>query len=152
MGQVTNLFGFSAPAIFSTTTKVDEPTSSESELPPTLLSKTSEEVITEMKSLASDMDTEFEDVIIVHRDDHRSYPEEVMSLKDSLQNRSPWKCLHSEQLGFLVSLMGREVRAQGDRVFQEGALSPALTVVMSGELDLYKTVRILNRFQQQWPR
>lgn len=137
-GQVARLFGPSTPSIFGEATDASLEVSHQ--YGSLLTTRTPEEIVAAMDEISPHIDTEYENALIVHHEHHRKYPDEIMSLKDALCNRPPWKTLHSEQLGFLVSLMRREVRGPGDRIFQQAIPAPALIVVIFGEIDLFKSV------------
>lgn len=78
--------------------------------------------------------------IVLYRESHRKYPEEIESLMDLLEVRKPWCCFQKNQMRYMISLMRRLVVPSGNYVFRYNDLSPSLFVVMTGTIELLQTV------------
>lgn len=80
------------------------------------------------------LDDEFEELVIIAKEDHRNYPNELNILSDKFNNRKGWRNLNPKQNRFVLSLMSRDSYKPGEVIQTYGSSQVAMKVIISGKV------------------
>eukprot|EP00921_Rhytidocystis_pertsovi_P002936 GHVQ01004906.1.p1 GENE.GHVQ01004906.1~~GHVQ01004906.1.p1 ORF type:complete len:867 (+),score=122.16 GHVQ01004906.1:75-2603(+) len=79
---------------------------------------------------------EFEDPVVLQRDDHRLFKAECVTVANWLRGRTAWSVLTDEQIRFVQATMKREIYAPNTRPMVEGDDSGSMMALYAGEMDV----------------